>query len=591
MAAKFVEGTLDVTLKSASDLREDMSVKLDAYCVVSCASTAHRSNTVTDAGKTMNWEQTFHFDKVASTSVLKLESSMRRTPSDRSSCACKIPLTRACTSGSDEVCVPVLDKKGKPIGETHVSMTFKATSMADGPTKGNWILPTYANKDCWKDYEQGKVVGKGSFGTTYLVTKKDTQEQYAVKVISKRKLTTMEEVEDIQREVRIMHHLAGHPNVVQLKNVYEDKSYVYLVMDACMGGELFDAIVERGTYSEKDARALMRTIVSVVAHCHDMGVIHRDLKPENFLLLDKSANPVLKSIDFGLSSFYQEGQVFHDIVGSPFYVAPEVVRRSYGKEADIWSCGVILYILLCGYPPFHGDNETKIFEAIMNKSLDFQSDPWPKVSEPAKECIRRMLDRNPKTRASAQQTLEHEWMRENGVATEKRLEMEVLTSMKKFSAGNRLKKEAAKIIAANLPTDEICGLREMFIAIDVDHSGSITAEEFANALRMKGNSLPEDEVQRLVSNADVDGDGTCDYEEFLAATINQSKLEREDRLKIAFEHFDLDHDGSITHDELMQSLANLGINDAGIKEIIADVDRDGNGQIDYNEFCLMMRNL
>ena len=191
--------------------------------------------------------------------------------------------------------------------------------------------------------------------------------------------------------------------------------------------------------------------------------------------------------------------MFTDIVGSAYYVAPEVLRRAYGKEADIWSCGVMLYILLCGYPPFHGDNEKKIFEAVVSKPLDFQSDPWPKISEDAKDCVRRMLVRDPKRRSTAIQILQHPWMKENGVASDKALEMEVLTRIRKFSAGNRLKKEAVKIIACNLPSDEISGMREMFMEIDKDKSGSITVEEFANALRKKGNQLPEAEVQRIVN--------------------------------------------------------------------------------------------
>ncbi|KAG1657951.1 hypothetical protein FOA52_004721 [Chlamydomonas sp. UWO 241] len=322
-----------------------------------------------------------------------------------------------------------------------------------------------------------------------------------------------------------------------------------------------------------------------------MGVIH--LKPENFLLVSPKVDALdgLKSTDFGLSSFFQEGQVFTDIVGSAYYVAPEVLRRAYSKEADIWSCGVMLYILLCGFPPFHGDSEKKIFEAVISKPLDFQSDPWPKISEPAKDCVRRMLQRDPKRRATAAQILQHEWMKENGCAADVAIEMEVLTRIRKFSAGNRLKKEAIKLIAMSLPTDEINGLREMFMDIDADKSGSISADEFAQALRKKGQGLMEEDIKRLVADADIDGDGQIDYDEFLAATINQSKLNREEHLKAAFEHFDIDGDGHITHEELIESLSKMGIKEDQVKDIVAEVDKDGNGVIDYNEFCAMMREL
>jgi len=240
---------------------------------------------------------------------------------------CKIPLSKVCSQGKDDLCVPVVTKrKGNHRGDAYLTLVFqpgvaKVESKRHQP--GQWILPNYGGKDCWKDYEIGRILGKGTFGTTYLATKRGTSDQYAVKVISKRKLSSPEEIEDVKREVQIMHHLAGHANVVHLHGVYEDKSNVCLVMEVCYGGELFDAIVKRGSYSEKDAAALIRIIVGVVAHCHNMGVIHRDLKPENFLLLNNDALTGLKSTDFGLSSFFQEGQVFTDIVGSAYYVAPE----------------------------------------------------------------------------------------------------------------------------------------------------------------------------------------------------------------------------------------------------------------------------
>lgn len=210
-------------------------------------------------------------------------------------------------------------------------------------------------KDVNGDYHLGKVLGRGQFGTTRLAEDANARGQtYACKSIAKGKLSCKEDIEDVQREVQIMHHLKGHPNVTYLRGTYEDKQNVHLVMDLCGGGELFDAIIKRGKYSERDAADLIRTIVNVVAHCHNMGVIHRDLKPENFLLQTPEDDSPVLCTDFGLSVFFKPGERFKDIVGSAYYVAPEVLRRDYGPEADIWSCGVILYILLSGMPPFWG---------------------------------------------------------------------------------------------------------------------------------------------------------------------------------------------------------------------------------------------
>ncbi|ONM37115.1 Calcium-dependent protein kinase 17 [Zea mays] len=222
-------------------------------------------------------------------------------------------------------------------------------------------------------YTVGKELGRGQFGVTSLCTHKATGERFACKTIAKRKLSTKEDVEDVRREVQIMYHLAGQPNIVELKGAYEDKQSVHLVMELCAGGELFDRIIAKGKYTERAAASLLRTIVEIVHTCHSMGVIHRDLKPENFLLLSKDDNAPLKATDFGLSVFFKQGEVFKDIVGSAYYIAPEVLKRNYGPEADIWSIGVIVYILLCGVPPFWAESEHGIFNSILRGQVDFTS--------------------------------------------------------------------------------------------------------------------------------------------------------------------------------------------------------------------------
>lgn len=441
-------------------------------------------------------------------------------------------------------------------------------------------------------FEIRRILGQGQFGTTRLVVDKKTGEKLACKSISKRKLTTPEDIADVQREVQIMHHLEGHPNVVALKGAFEDKHHVHLVMELCSGGELFDRILERGHYTERDAADLIRTIVKVVAHCHNMNVIHRDLKPENFLLVDKAADAQLKATDFGLSVFFKDGQEFSDIVGSAYYVAPEVLRRKYTKEADIWSCGVILYILLCGMPPFYGDNEQQIFESVIKAPLDFNSDPWPKISEPAKDVVRRMLVRDPRKRATAAEVLEHEWVREGGVAGDNVIEPEVLKRIRGFAAMNKLKKEALKVIALNLPQAEIEGLKEMFVAMDKDGSGTITVDEMREGLKVKGSRIPEEDLARIMEHADLTGDGAIDYEEFLAATMNLGKLQKDEHLYRAFQHFDADGSGYITVEELeaaLQQDSNVADLAEHVKKILAEVDKDQDGKIDYEEFVSMMR--
>lgn len=445
--------------------------------------------------------------------------------------------------------------------------------------------------DVREHYNFDKVLGKGNFGVVHLVFEKKTNQPFACKSISKRKMNTAEDIEDVKREIQILLHLSGHPNVVQIKGTYEDKSYIHLVMECCEGGELFDRIAEKGHVSEKSAADLMRTIVGVVNHCHTMNVIHRDLKPENFLLTSKKADALLKATDFGLSRFFKEGQVLDEIVGSPFYVAPEVLRRAYGKEADIWSCGVIMYILLCGWPPFHGESTQQIFKHIMSQPLDLKSDPWPRISDAAKDCVRRMLARDPRKRLTAEQVLKHPWMKENGVATDQ-LIPEVLTRMRQFTQMHKFKKEALKVFARKLPNNELAGLREMFEAIDEDGSGTISVDELREGLRKKGTLLALQEVREIMDNIDVNGNSRIDYEEFLAAMMHLSKLNREENMMEAFKHFDKDNSGFITKEEILVALAEVGENPDPdeVAAIIKTVDKNGDGTIDYEEFCVMMRN-
>ncbi|XP_076959389.1 calcium-dependent protein kinase 1-like [Bidens hawaiensis] len=434
----------------------------------------------------------------------------------------------------------------------------------------------------------GKKLGQGQFGTTFLCIDKSTGELYACKTIEKRKLLTDDDVEDVRREVQIMHHLAEHPNVISIKGAYEDNVAVHLVMELCAGGELFDRILARGHYTERKAAELTRTIMGVVEACHSMGVMHRDLKPENFLFMNKREDAVLKTIDFGLSVFFKPGESFHDVVGSPFYVAPEVLKKNYGPEVDIWSAGVIVYILLFGVPPFWAETEQGIFEQVLHGDLDFSSDPWPSISDDAKDLVRKMLDRDPKRRLTAHEILCHPWVQVDGVAPDKPLDSAVLSRMKQFLAMNKLKKMAVRVIAESLSEEEIAGLKQMFQMIDTDNSGHITFDELKEGLKRVGANLKESEIYDLMQAADIDDSGTIDYGEFVAATLHMNKIEKENHLFVAFSYFDKDGSGYITADELQQACEEFGI-DVPFEELIQDIDQDNDGRIDYNEFVAMMQ--
>ncbi|KAF1881060.1 hypothetical protein Lal_00023092 [Lupinus albus] len=442
-------------------------------------------------------------------------------------------------------------------------------------------------------YNLGVELGKGQYGITSLCIEKATGKKYACKSIAKVKFLVDDDVEDVRREIQIMHHLVGSPNVISIEDAYEDSVAVHVVMELCAGGELFDRIVEKGHYTERKAAKLAKTIVSVVEACHSLGVMHRDLKPENFLFVDEKEDSTLKAIDFGMSVFFKPGDVFTDMVGSPYYIAPEVLCKNYGPEADVWSAGVIIYILLCGTPPFWGESEHEIFEEVLDGDLDFSSDPWPTISESAKDLIRKMLVKDPRNRITAHEDFEqnirngHPWIQVDGVAPDKPIDSAVLSRLKQFSATNKLKKMALRIIAENLSEEEISGLKEMFKMIDTDNSGQITFEKLKIGVKTFGANLTESEIYdlmqmthiqwtgHLLNNTNVDNSGTIDYGEFLAATLHLNKVDRENHLMEVATSLKMNFNKLVKNRLYWIAIMSY--------KLYQD------GRIDYNEFVAMMQ--
>uniref|UniRef100_A0A453FRK3 non-specific serine/threonine protein kinase n=1 Tax=Aegilops tauschii subsp. strangulata TaxID=200361 RepID=A0A453FRK3_AEGTS len=264
-----------------------------------------------------------------------------------------------------------------------------------------------------------------------------------------------------------------------------------------------------------------------------------------------------------------------DIVGSAYYIAPEVLKRNYGPEADIWSVGVIVYILLCGVPPFWAESEHGIFNSILRGQIDFSSDPWPRISPGAKDLVRKMLNSDPKKRISAYDVLNHPWIKEDGEAPDTPLDNAVMNRLKQFKAMNQFKKAALRVIAGCLSEEEIRGLKEMFKSMDSDNSGTITVDELRKGLGKQGTKLTEAEVEQLMEAADADGSGTIDYDEFITATMHMNRMDREEHLYTAFQYFDKDNSGYISKEELEQALREKGLLDGrDMNEIVSEVDAD-----------------
>ncbi|XP_072913709.1 calcium/calmodulin-dependent protein kinase type II subunit beta isoform X22 [Hemitrygon akajei] len=289
------------------------------------------------------------------------------------------------------------------------------------------------------EYQIHEELGKGAFSTVRRCIKLSTGQEYAAKMINTKKLPARDH-QKLEREARIC-RLLKHSNIVRLHDSISEEGYHYLVFDLVTGGELFEDIVAREYYSEADASHCIQQILEAVLHCHQMGVVHRDLKPENLLLASKCKGAAVKLADFGLAIEVQgEQQAWFGFAGTPGYLSPEVLRKeAYGKPVDIWACGVILYILLVGYPPFWDEDQHKLYQQIKAGAYDFPSPEWDTVTPEAKNLINQMLTINPAKRITATEALKHPWVCQRSTVASMMHRQETVECLKKFNARRKLK--------------------------------------------------------------------------------------------------------------------------------------------------------
>jgi calcium-dependent protein kinase len=442
---------------------------------------------------------------------------------------------------------------------------------------------------------QSKTLGEGSFGAVCIGTNKSTKFQRAIKKISKKSIKTPEKMAKMKFEIDIMKTM-DHPNIVKLYESFEDNQILYLVMELCTGGELFDRIIDAGSFSEPKAAHVMQQMLGAIFYMHERHICHRDLKPENFLFstkedIDKS---VLKIIDFGLSCKFEPGQKLKTKAGTPYYVAPEILGGSYDELSDEWSCGVIMYILLCGAPPFGGNDDREILQAVKTAPLEFSDKEWKPVSKDATDVIKGLVTRDVSKRMSAKNALNTTWIKEKAPnASDAVLQQSLVDNLKSFRSVNKLKKAALHIIAGRLNDSQIKDLKDVFMALDSDRDGCLTHTELKAGIEKAGiKDIPPD-LEKIMAEVDSDGSSKIDYTEFLAATLEKKTYARKDVCWAAFRVFDRDGNGQISRKELEEVLGNDEVRDEVgqdmIDKIIGETDTDGDGNISFEEFMAMMQ--
>lgn len=432
-------------------------------------------------------------------------------------------------------------------------------------------------------YELGKEVGRGHFGHTCWAKGKKGElknQAVAVKIISKAKMTTAISIEDVRREVKILKYLSGHKNLVKFHEAFEDAQNVYIVMELCEGGELLDRILSRGgRYTEKDAKSIIVQILSVVAFCHLQGVVHRDLKPENFLFSTQNEDSPLKIIDFGLSDFIRPDQRLNDIVGSAYYVAPEVLHRSYSVEGDIWSIGVITYILLCGSRPFWARTESGIFRSVLRADPNFDDSPWPTVSAEAKDFVKRLLNKDHRKRMTAAQALTHPWLRDQDCVVP--LDILIYKLVKSYIRATPLKRAALRALSKALTEDELIYLSAQFKLLE-PQDGFVSLQNFKTALtKNASDAMMESRVPEILNLLEPLSHKSLEFEEFCAAAISVYQLEAVEKWEHiasrAFEKFELEGNRVTSVEEIAKEM-NVG---PAAHSLLKDWIRESDGKLSF----------
>ncbi|EER02181.1 calcium-dependent protein kinase 1, putative [Perkinsus marinus ATCC 50983] len=442
----------------------------------------------------------------------------------------------------------------------------------------------------------GRILGTGVSGSVRSITNRRTGQQSALKKLPTWNLSK-KKYDQLYNEVAIFLRL-DHPNIVRLREVYEDResasrwsrTFLYMVMEKCSGGELFDRLKDVQRFSEADAAGLVKQMFSAVNYCHEHNICHRDLKLENWMFLDKSPNSPLKLIDFGFSQRFTSGVPLTRVCGTCFYVAPEVLKGTHDQKCDIWSLGVITYMLLSGMPPFTGRDEQAILRSVRAAKYSFSASVWDDVSQEAKEFIMRLLTKDPARRPSCKEALQDPWLRKTWRGDqEPSLDTSVLTNLYHFAAAGVMKRAALGLIAMTMSTPQVRQLEEQFRVLDKDGNGVITLEELTTALTEKLN-MTREEARTVFSKLDVTGNHEIHYSEFLAASLELHIADNESLILDAFRKMDRDGSGGCRSISLENLRTILGEDYMGtrIEEIIKECDINGDGQIQYEEFVALV---
>ena len=444
--------------------------------------------------------------------------------------------------------------------------------------ESNIIQAASLLKDIRKEYRFKNQLGGGHFGTVrrgYRISEKNKKMKFfAIKSIPMKNLSC--NINDFIKEVDIISTL-DHPNIIKFYETFHDDYFFHIVMELCKGKEIIHQMGNYGFIEEKKVTYIIFKVLLAIAHCHNRGVTHRDLKPENILFDSMKKDAEIKILDFGLSRKYDKEQKMHSILGTPYYVAPEVLKGEYDEKCDIWSIGAMTYLMLCGEPPFNGNSNNEIFKKIVKENIKFKSLLWKNISNNAKDFVKICLSKNSNKRPSAQEALNHIWFSnvKNEIHNNKNIKKEILLNIKDFNINYEFKQMVLKYLINNkLSYEEKKVFKDAFYALDFNHNGFIIESDLKKAFDLFNINIDEKQINHLFNILPENKNLGLGFTEFIMAGIDKKSIFTEENLEEAFNYFDINKTGDIEFDNLNSALLRMGkkyINSNDINSIIDEV--------------------
>jgi len=432
-------------------------------------------------------------------------------------------------------------------------------------------------------FKKKDILGQGASSEVAHVIRKGDNVEFAMKIMKrddKWNPILFKQEYDLLTKLK-------HPNILGYRDCYMDRKNFYFCTELCKGGELFDKIKEYKKFSEVEAAVFIKTIISAIEHCHLRNIVHRDLKPENIVFRTK-AHKELVIIDFGDARVVKKDDLYEDFVGTAFYLAPECVRNRTGEElkkSDMWTIGVITYVLLTGRPPFYGRDNKEILKKIIRGKVTFSKST--KLSNCAKDFIKKLIRKSPEERLSATDALKHKWLQ--GSAGTEDLGRDLVESLSNYSSVSKLKKVLVRMLANQMTKSDHRALRHQFDKMDTNGDGVINLEELTDYLYKQGGNYEEAKATatNIIKQLDQDGDNQISKSEWWDARL-ATKFQDDSIIKQQFNMIDDNGDGYITHDELAK-LFNGQLTEDLIKQMIQEVDENNDGKISFDEFVVAMK--